>query len=89
MPAAASTAASTGLCAGAALASLTSLGRRFSTVCRSARISSVFTVSMSPAGSIRAVDVHHVVVVEGAHDLADGVGLADGGQELVPQPLAL
>ena len=35
------------------------------------------------------VDVDDVVVVEGAHHLADGVGLADGGQELVAQPLPL
>ena len=36
-----------------------------------------------------AVDVHHVAVLEGAHDLADGVGLADVGEELVAQPLPL
>ena len=35
------------------------------------------------------VDVDDVVVVEGPHHLADGVGLADGGQELVAQPLPL
>ena len=33
--------------------------------------------------------MHDVVVVEGTHDLADGVGLADGGEELVPQALPL
>ena len=27
-----------------------------------------------------------VVVLEGAHHLADGVGLADGGEELVAEP---
>ena len=35
------------------------------------------------------VDVDDVVVVEGAHHLADGVGLADGGQELVAQAFPL
>ena len=60
-----------------------------STVCRSARISSVLTVSMSPAGSTRASTWIDVVVVEGPHHLAHGVGLADGRQELVPQPLPL
>ena len=33
------------------------------------------------------VDVDHIVVVEDPDDLADGVALADGGQELVPQSL--
>ncbi len=42
------------------------------------------------AGRVDAgVDVDDVVVVEGAHHLADGVGLPDGSQELVPQPLPL
>ena len=36
-----------------------------------------------------AVDVDHVVVVEDPDDLADGVALPDGGQELVAQPLPL
>ena len=36
-----------------------------------------------------AVDVHDVVVLERTHDLADRVGLADVGQELVAQALAL
>ena len=36
-----------------------------------------------------AVHVDHVVVVEDPDHLADGVALADGGQELVPQPLPL
>ncbi len=36
-----------------------------------------------------AGDVDHVVVGEGAHHLADRVGLADVGQELVAQALAL
>ena len=35
------------------------------------------------------VDVDDVVVVEGAHHLADGVGLANGRQELVAQALPL
>ena len=35
------------------------------------------------------VDVDDVFVVERAHDLADRIGLADGGQELVAEPLAL
>jgi hypothetical protein len=33
--------------------------------------------------------VHDVVVLEHADDLADGVGLADVGEELVPQSLTL
>jgi hypothetical protein len=33
--------------------------------------------------------VHHVVVFEAAHHMGDGVGLADVGQELVAEPLAL
>jgi hypothetical protein len=33
--------------------------------------------------------VHHVRVVEHAHDLADRIGLADVGQELVAEPCAL
>ena len=40
-------------------------------------------------GSTLAVDVHDVGVVEGADHLADRVGLADVGEELVAQPLAL
>ena len=36
-----------------------------------------------------AVDMHDVVVLERAHDLADRVGLADVGQELVAQAFAL
>ena len=35
-----------------------------------------------------AVDMHDVVVLERAHDLADRVGLADVGQELVAQAFA-
>ena len=33
------------------------------------------------------VDVDHVVVVEGAHHLAHGVALPDGGEELIAQTL--
>jgi hypothetical protein len=36
-----------------------------------------------------AVDVDDVAVLEGAHDLADGVGLTDVGEELVAEPLPL
>lgn len=36
-----------------------------------------------------ARDVHDVVVLEAAHDLADRVGLADVGEELVTEALAL
>jgi hypothetical protein len=36
-----------------------------------------------------AGDVHHVVVGEAAHHVHDGVGLADVGEELVAQALAL
>ena len=36
-----------------------------------------------------AVDVDDVAVLEGAHDLADRVGLADVGEELVAQALPL
>ena len=51
---AAATASTVDFSAAAPLASRTSRGSRCSTVWRSARISSVFTVSMSPAGSTRA-----------------------------------
>ena len=74
---------------GWARASFASLGSRFSTVCRSARISSVFTVAMSDIGIDPAVDMDHVVVVKDADHLADGVTLPDGGQELVPQSFPL
>src|SRR5919202_4189037 len=37
----------------------------------------------------RALDVVHVLVLEAADDLYDGVGLADVGEELVAQALAL
>ena len=46
-------------------------------------------VSMSSCRRDLAVDVHDVRVVEGADHLADRVGLADVGQELVAQALAL
>jgi len=36
-----------------------------------------------------AVHVHHVVVLEAAHHVQDGLGLADVGQELVAKTLAL
>ena len=63
--------------------------RAFSSVCMSARISSVSMTSMSDCGIDLAVDVHHVVVGEHPHHLADRVALADVGQELVAQPGAL
>ena len=40
-------------------------------------------------GVHRTVDVHHIGIIEHADHLADGVGLADVGQELVAEPLAL
>ena len=40
-------------------------------------------------GDDLAVDVDDVAVLERAHDLADRVGLADVGEELVAQPLPL
>ena len=70
-------------------ASFSRRGTAFSSVWRSARISSVSIVSMSLGGVDPAVDVHHVGVVEHAHDLADRVRLADVGEELVAQPRAL
>ena len=75
--------------AGSPFASRASRGSRCSTVCRSARISSVLTVSMSPGRVHPRVDMDDVVVVEGAHHLADGVRLPDGRQELVAQALPL
>jgi hypothetical protein len=36
-----------------------------------------------------ARDVHHVRILEAAHDVGDGVGLADVGEELVAQSLPL
>ena len=70
-------------------ASFSRRGTAFSSVCRSARISSVLIVSMSDGGVDAAVDVHDVRVVEHPDDLADRVGLADVRQELVAQPRAL
>ena len=70
-------------------ASLALRSRRFSTVSRSFSISSVSIVSMSRSGSTRALDVDDVRVLEAAHDVDDGVDLADVGQKLVAQPLAL
>ena len=61
----------------------------FSTVARSASASSVLIVSMSEIGSHLARDVHDVVVLEAAHDVRDRVGLADVGEELVAEALAL
>ena len=40
---------------------------------------------MSSDGIDPGVDVDNVVVVKGPHHLADGVGLPDGGEELVAQ----
>ena len=87
--AAASVAVRAGPSSGCFRTSLARRASRLSTVWRSARISSVLTVSMSSGRVDPALDVDHVVVVEGSHHLADGVGLADGRQELVAQPLAL
>ena len=64
-------------------------GSAFSMVCRSARISSVLIVSMSRPGADLAVDVGDVGVGEDPDDLADRVGLADVGEELVAPPLPL
>ena len=61
----------------------------FSTAARSASASSVWIVSMSEIGSTLPGDVHDVVVVEAAHDVRDRVGLADVGEELVAEALAL
>ena len=36
-----------------------------------------------------ALHMRHVRILEAAHDVRDGIGLADIGQELVAQPLAL
>ena len=44
---------------------------------------------MSEIGFDLAGDVDDVVVVEAAHDVRDRVGLADVGEELVAQALAL
>lgn len=74
------------------LASFSSLGSCFSSVPMSARMSSVMMVSASPAGSTsrRAAHLtHDVGILKVAHDLADGVGLADVCQELVAQALTL
>jgi hypothetical protein len=60
----------------------------FSTADMSARASSVTMVSMSASGSTLPF-VHHVLVVEAAHHVDDGVGLADVGQELVAQAFTL
>ena len=46
-------------------------------------------VAMSSTGDDPTVHVDDIIVVEGADHLADGVGLTDGGKELVAQPLAL
>jgi hypothetical protein len=68
-------------------ASFSSRGIAFSTVCRSARMSSVLMVSMSSCGRDLAVDVHDVAVGEHPDHLADRVALADVGEELVAEPL--
>ena len=70
-------------------ASFSSRGTALSSVCMSARISSVSMTSMSDFGIDLAVDVRHVVVGEHPHHLADRVALADVGQELVAQTRAL
>jgi hypothetical protein len=63
--------------------------RRLSTVSKSLRHSSVSTTSWSRCGSIPALDVHDVGVLEAAQDVQHCVDLADVGQELVSQALAL
>ena len=46
-------------------------------------------ISMSRMGSTLPGDVDDVVVGEAAHDVDDGVGFADVGEELVAQAFAL
>ena len=70
-------------------ASFSSRGIAFSTVCRSARISSVEIVEMSSAGVDLAVDVGDVGVAEHPRHLADRRRLPDVGEELVAEALAL
>ena len=55
----------------------------------SASISSVSTVSASAIGIDAALDVGHVGVLEAAQHVGHRVHLADVGQELVAEPLAL
>ncbi len=61
----------------------------FSTVPMSASASSVWMTSMSSSGLTLAGHVDHVVVLEAAHHVDDGVGFADVREELVAQSLAL
>ena len=46
-------------------------------------------ISASRTGSTVPVDVGHVAVLEAAQHVGDGVDLADVGEELVAQALAL
>jgi hypothetical protein len=71
------------------LAMRSARSRAFSTESRSARASSVLMTSMSLQRIDASGDMHHVVVLETAHHMGDGIGLADVGEELVAEPLAL
>ena len=62
---------------------------RFSMLSISASISSVSIVSASATGIDPALDMGHVAVLKAAQHMGDRVHLADIGQELVAQPLAL
>ena len=62
---------------------------RFSRLSMSASISSVSTVSASASGSILPVNMGHVVIVETAQHVGDGIDFADMGEELVAEPFAL
>ena len=44
---------------------------------------------MSDSGSMPALDMGDVAVLEAAHDMGDGVAFADVGEELVAEPFAL
>ena len=59
-----------------------------STVARSASASSVLIVSMSETGSTLPATCTTLSIVEAAHDVRDGVGLADVGEKLVAQAFA-
>ena len=61
---------------------------RVSTIWTSASTSSVSITSTSRTGFDRAVDVDDVGIVEAAHHVDDGGGLADVAEELVAEALA-
>ena len=61
----------------------------FSTVARSASANSVWIVSISEIGSILPGDVGHVLVLEAADDVGDGIGLANVSEKLIAESLAL